>query len=146
MGKTVISEQLFPEIVERYNSGGKTEVYDFLRIRFKIKRPYFVMRRIRECGKYIYDMESDRFSEIESSTADEVFMNLDELCSTNAVRKQKTSVESEAKPAAMEKLIHELISDRLLILSRYISLDSSTRTILIDQTSLAMDGYQVVTH
>ena len=38
------------------------------------------------------------------------------------------------------------ISDRLLTLTRYITLDSSTRTILIDQTSLSADGYQVVTH
>ena len=53
---------------------------------------------------------------------------------------------SDSRPAAMEKLVHELISDRLLTLSRYITLDSSTRTILIDQTSLSADGYQVVTH
>jgi hypothetical protein len=46
----------------------------------------------------------------------------------------------------MERLVHELISDRLLTLSRYITLESSTRTILIDQTSLSADGYQVVTH
>jgi len=42
---------------------------------------------------------------------------------------------TDPRPAAMERLVHELISDRLLTLSRYITLDSSTRTILIDQTS-----------
>lgn len=74
-------------------------------------------------------------------------MNLDELCSTTAVTEGRpTHPATDLRPAAMEKLVHELISDRLLILSRYITLDSSTRTILIDQTSLSADGYQVVTH
>jgi hypothetical protein len=46
----------------------------------------------------------------------------------------------------MEALVNELINDRLLTLSRYITLDTSTRTIIIDRTSLSADGYRVVTH
>jgi hypothetical protein len=45
----------------------------------------------------------------------------------------------------MEKLVHELVSDRLLMLSKYIVLDSLARTIFIDQASLSADGYRVVT-
>ena len=47
---------------------------------------------------------------------------------------------------SMEKLIHELISDRLLELSRYVSLETSSRTILIDKTSMVEAGYSVITH
>ena len=46
----------------------------------------------------------------------------------------------------MEKLIQELLGDRLLELSRYISLDSLSKTMIIDQTSLKSAGYRVVTH
>ncbi len=75
------------------------------------------------------------------------FMDLDELCGT-AVAKAPLVGEpiTDSRPSAMEKLVHELISDRLRALSRYITLDSSTRTILIDRTSLTADGYQIVTH
>ena len=87
------------------------------------------------------------FSGIDTSVADGVFMDLDELCGTTAVAAvRQPDPASDSRPVAMEKLVHELISDRLLTLSRYITLDSSTRTILIDQTSLSADGYQVVTH
>ena len=55
MGKTVIKEESFPEIVSRYNTGGKTEAYAFLRSEYHIKHPYFLIKRIRECGKYTYD-------------------------------------------------------------------------------------------
>ena len=147
MGKAIVSEALFPEIINIYNHDGKTAAYDVLRSRYGIKQPYFVMRRIRQCGQYHYDPKLDQFTSAAASISDDVFINLDDLCST-AVVKTKAIPEAvvESRPGAMEKLVHELISDRLLTLSQYITLDSSTRTILIDQTSLASDGYHVVTH
>ncbi len=147
MGKSIIGKEMFPEIVEQYNSGGKTSAYDYLRRKYGIKHPYFVMNRIRECGQYQYDPDTDQFSKADKSTTDSVFMDLDELCGTTvAMAESQAETVVDTRPAAMEKLVHELISDRLLTLSRYITLDSSTRTILIDQTSLSEDGYQVVTH
>ena len=81
------------------------------------------------------------------SNADNVFMDLDELCGTAvATVKSPATTAADNRSGTMEKLVHELISDRLLTLSKYITLDSSTRTILIDQTSLSADGYQVITH
>ena len=127
MGKTTIRERAFPKIIEQYNIGGKTAAYDYLRSEYGIKHPYFVIKRIKECGKYLYDADMDHFSEIDA-----------------VVRQPEPA--ADTRPVAMEKLVRELIRDRLLTLSRYITLDSSTRTILIDQTSLSADGYQVVTH
>ena len=46
----------------------------------------------------------------------------------------------------MDKLIHELISDRLLELSRYVTLETSSRKIFIDKTSMIADGYTAVIH
>lgn len=147
MGRTIIGEGSFPKIVEEYNSGGKTAAYDYLRSQYGIKHPYFVLTRIKECGKYLYNADTDRFSETVTSTSDDVFMDLDELCNRAALSPaRQTRSAADQRPAAMERLVHELISDRLLILSRYITLDSSTRTIMIDQTSLSEDGYQVITH
>ena len=54
MGKTIIGEETFPKIIEEYNSGGKTAAYDYLRSQYGIKHPYFVITRIKECGKYSY--------------------------------------------------------------------------------------------
>lgn len=147
MSNAIIGEDMFPEIVDRYNAGGKTAAYDFLRSQYNIKHPYFVMRRVRECGKYTYDPDTDQFSGTDADSGGNVFMNLDELCGTSLVKvTSPVPPVADVRPSAMEKLIHELISDRLLTLSRYITLDSSTRTILIDQTSLSADGYQIVTH
>lgn len=147
MGKTVIGEELFPEIVKLYNSGGRRAAYDYLRSIHGIRNPYYVINRIRKCGKYTYYPDTDQFMELDKSTADSIFMDLDELCGNSIVSTDSpVSSTADTRSVTMEELIHELISDRLMMLSRYITLDSSTRTILIDQTSLIADGYQVVTH
>jgi len=147
MSKTIIGEEAFPEIIEQYNSGGRTAAYGHLRSRYGIKHPYFVIRRIRECGKYSYNVDTNPFSVIGTSAADSIFMVLDELCAaTVPAMACRTGPVTDTHSAAMKKLVYELVSDRLLTLSRYITLDSSTRTILIDQTSLSADGYQVITH
>jgi hypothetical protein len=46
----------------------------------------------------------------------------------------------------MEKLIQELIGDKLLAISRYVNMNTSDRTIIIDRTSLQNDGYQIIAH
>ena len=145
--KTVIGEEAFPEIVKMYNSEGKTAAYDYLRSSCGIKHPYFVINRIRESGKYTYHPDTDQFSVAGVSSADNVFMDLDELCGTAvAAADSKAGRADESRPAAMEKLIHELINDQLRALSPYSTMDSSTRTSLSDRTSLSADGYQVLTH
>jgi hypothetical protein len=146
MSKTIIKENNFPEIVDEYNSAGRTAAYDLIRSRYHIKNPYCVMNRIRGCGKYEYDPKTDHFSEAGVNAADNAFMNLDELCGTVVPKTQPAFLTTTYKSESMEKLVQELISDRLLTLSKYITIDTSTRTILIDQTSLTTDGFQVVTH
>lgn len=65
MGKTIISEDIFPALVDVYNREGKTSAYDMIRNRYGVKNPFFVINRIKKCGKYTYDPENDRFSAAE---------------------------------------------------------------------------------
>lgn len=147
MGSTVVKEEMFPEIIEEYNRNGKMAAYDLIRSRYGIQNPYFVIRRIKKCGKYTYDPDMERFAEDAEKMSDSVFMDLDELCNTVSVKPQETMrTAADNRLTSMEALVHELISDRLLLLSQYITLDVSTRTVLIDKTSLATDGYVIVTH
>lgn len=147
MGKAVISEEIFPEIIERYNTEGKAAAYDLIRSKYGLKQPYFVMTRIKKSGRYFYNPETDQFSCVQQNAADNVFMDLDELCGPAIDKPYKQAkAAADIRPLALEKLIHELISDRLLTLSRYITMDMSTKTILIDQSSLSADGYHIITH
>lgn len=148
MARTVIPDTMFPELVELYNTEGKIAMYDLLRSQYGMKQPYFVLQRIKSSDKFEYDSEADRFTVKEISIADDVFMDLDELCSGQIVEKHHDCGIGSIDPrkGAMEKLVNELINDRLLTLSRYITLDGASRTILIDQTSLSQDGYRIISH
>jgi hypothetical protein len=147
MGKTIISRDMLPEIVEQYNTEGKKAVYDTLRSRFGMKRPDQILNRIKRSGQYVYDNASDRFISTSECAGDKIFMGLDELCSRRDTSESAVESMSPTKMLrTMEALVNELINDRLLTLSRYITLDTSTRTIIIDRTSLSADGYRVVTH
>jgi len=149
MGKTVIKESMFSEIIDLYNTEGRTAAYDLIRSRYGLKHPYSTITRIKRSGKYLYDEESDRFISSDAGTsAESVFMGLDELCGTPVPVSATHSAELNTvdRSSAMEKLIRELMSDRLLMLSRYITLDTSSRTVLIDESSLSSDGYKIVTH
>ena len=44
----------------------------------------------------------------------------------------------------MENMVHSLISDRLLELSKYVLLDPIGKRILIDKSSMQTDGYQML--
>ncbi len=46
----------------------------------------------------------------------------------------------------MEKLVKELLGDRLLELSRYVIPDKINKTLIIDKTAISDAGYTMVTH
>ena len=86
------------------------------------------------------------FDENSTESEDKVFMTIDELCASNKNVKVSPVEQQPDKSKEMEKLIQELIGDRLLELSRYISINSISKTLIIDKTSLVRDGYRVTTH
>ena len=70
-----------------------------------------------------------------------LFLGIEELCALSPAAPAPGP--AAGKHAGLEKLVQELLGDRLLLLSRYITLDSSTRTMMVDQSSLLADGYTV---
>ena len=135
-------------LAEKYNSDGKQAMYAYLQSEYGIKNPTCTFKRMKKHPELGYHPEKDRFLFDENSTEseDKVFMTIDELCASNKKVKESPVEQQPDKSKEMEKLIQELIGDRLLELSRYISINSISKTLIIDKTSLDRDGYQVTTH
>ena len=86
-----------------------------------------------------YDATTDRFNAgFCEKTADDIFMSMDELCSQEKQQKEVLVKTAQAMPKsdAMDRLIKELLGDRLLELSRYVMLDTLNRSMTIDKTAL----------
>ena len=145
---TKINNQELRLLAEKYNSDGKQAMYAYLQSEYGIKNPTCTFKRMKKHPELGYHPEKDRFLFDENSTEseDKVFMTIDELCASNKKVKESPVEQQPDKSKEMEKLIQELIGDRLLELSRYISINSISKTLIIDKTSLDRDGYQVTTH
>lgn len=137
-----VTSEKFPEIIEIYNTEGKTAAYDLIRNRFGIKNPTCLMRRLKQSSEFYYDPEKDLFEIQEHREEEGLFLNLDDLCSRTMPQKEAVSPK-DTKTDAMEKMIRTLISDRLLEISRYVVIDPVNRSILVDKTSMLTDGYEV---
>lgn len=131
----------YPEISDIYNNEGKHAAYDYIKEHYGIKNPTCVMKRMKQDEKTGYDPDTDCF-ECKTATAENIFMGLEDLCSHQMV-KQEVPRTADIKVSAMEKMVHSLISDRLLEISRYVTLDPISHRIIVDQTSMRADGYTV---
>ena len=143
-----INNQELRLLAEKYNSDGKQAMYVYLQSEYGIKNPTCTFKRMKKHPELGYHPEKERFLFDENSTEseDKVFMTIDELCASNKKVKESPVEQQPDKSKEMEKLIQELIGDRLLELSRYISINSISKTLIIDKTSLVRDGYRVTMH
>ena len=143
-----VSNEALIGVVEVYNNEGRTAAYNLLRRQYGVKNPYFIKKRIAKDPRFEYDPERDCYLVKDLTETDHLFMSIEELCSPVLPQRIQTSEKHliDNRSADMEKLIQELLGDRLLELSRFITLDSLSKTMIIDHTSLKSAGYRVVTH
>lgn len=89
---------------------------------------------IMECVKSLgYNYDTDRF-ESDSRKEDDIFLNLEMLCENKIETSDRSegAISRNDRIKAMENMVHSLISDRLLELSKYVLLDPIGKRILID--------------
>lgn len=146
---TKIHDEELKQLALVYNKEGRGHLYELLKTQYEIRNPYFVFARMRNKAELGYDAEHDCFHmQPVPADADDVFMSIEELCTPMVPQRVTPQAEqiSGSKPEAMEKLVRELIGDRLLELSQYVIWDPLSKTMIVDKTSLVNDGYQLVTH
>ena len=136
----------FPAIADMYNKSGHDYTFDYIRDHYGMKHPERIIARMKKEAGFKYDDKTRKFvcgenaNEVES---DQLFMSLDELCSSS-VPDKPSAITPAISSVAMDNLVRSLITDRLLELSKYITLDTMSRTIMVDRSNMAADGYKVL--
>lgn len=69
-----ITPDKYPQIIEVYNTEGKTAAYDLMRSCYEIKNPTCVMKRMKADKSLGYNYDTDRF-ESDSRKEDDIFLN-----------------------------------------------------------------------
>jgi len=144
-----INEEKLPELAMIYNECGKSALYRELRNTHGIKYPVTVLSRMKKTVALGYNEATDVFDlKVKKNPDEDLFISIDELCSPMKPQHvmTKDTTDSIPKTVAMEKLVKELLGDRLLELSWYVILDTINKTLILDKTAISDAGYTMVTH
>lgn len=147
MPRGKVNDEALMKLANVYNCEGRAAAKKMLETQYGVKNPYPVIRRMKETPALGYDQETGRFNpaEIPMPEPDGIFMSMEELCtrpsSANSTGETEPVVAETDRSAAMEKLIHDLIGEKLLELSRYVTISQLSKTIIVDRNSLESDGY-----
>ena len=120
-----------------YNTEGKDAMYSLIREKYMVKNPSCVFTSMKKASYLAYNPENDRFTfEEQEAMEANIFLDIETLCSgTSESETSVTTIKSEKhQHKSMDVLIQELIGERLLVLSQYVSLDPSEKTLRVDET------------
>lgn len=137
------------ELANIYNTEGKNKMYAMLREKYLISNPSQVFACMKKATYLLYDAEQDCFGvkDFEANEAN-IFLDIESLCSGEHKKTTSQSVQQKNNLShkSMDAIIQELIGDRLLTLSQYVSLDTTEKILRLDETTLKNDGYQLILH
>lgn len=135
-----------------YNTEGKDAMYSVIKEKYMVKNPTCVFTSMKKAAYLAYNPENDRFmfGEQEAMEAMEanIFLDIETLCSGKTQSEKTAGLEKSEVHLhkSMDMLIQELIGERLLKLSQYVSLDPVEKVLRIDETYLKSDGYRLILH
>lgn len=136
-----------------YNEQGRAEMYRVLREEYHYRNTTYTMHRMLRTEWLGYDADGDVFrpsqdvlsgsegTETASDSADGLFpgdaafLSIEELCACSGAPSAASGSPDPARSSdeELETLVHQLISDRLLEMSRYVTIDTRSRTLAVDQ-------------
>jgi len=137
----------FDEFVNVFNEKGKNESQLLAKEKYNLSFVQ-IKRRMDRYTDYCFDLSLRiyRHKKQEDIITAE-FMSIDELNS----HKTKDTIIREAVPlsgpssnSSFDELVKELIKDRIIILSKYVSLEQETRKLVINTKNLKLDDFDLV--
>lgn len=137
------------QLAHIYNTEGKAQMYAILKDKYFVSNPSQVFACMKKAPYLLYDSETDCFNvkDFETNEAN-IFLDIDSLCAKKEKQEKTGNLTNDEHllHKSMESLVQELIGERLLTLSQYVSLDTTGKILRLDKTSLTNDGYQLILH
>jgi len=136
----------FSEFVNIFNTQGKDAAR--LLAREKYNRSFeYIQRKVRYESDYYFDRTLRKYKNKDKNIIEADFMSLDELDNYGtqvAVSKNSEPLPGLSKDESFDQLINELIKDRMLELSKYISISHETRQLTVKSKTIKNDGLSLI--
>jgi hypothetical protein len=127
-----------PGIIAIYNEKGKKETFSYIENVLK-RKPGNVLYRLRNTPEYGYSKETDKFN----YSYEQTFLSIDDLCNQSKIKKETHNEPVTITNNAYESLITDMLKEKLLEYSKYIKLDMSLHSCIINKAALKDAGYNV---
>jgi len=124
----------FKMIVDTYNLSGKQAAVKFVTDTYGIQYNSAI-KRLRKESEYIYNQRRDRY--ILKSEAGSPFLSLAELETGNKLETPKNQT------IDTNEIVLNLIKDKFFEISKYITLEQSSKKILLNMAAAKNAGYEI---
>lgn len=141
MANHIEDEKLYG-LADIYNEHGKKEMYNYVRNELGIRNPSELFKRMIKKDFLGYNRDRDIFQFNQKEHEDNVFISLESLCTPVVTKPHVETIEKHSN--AMEKLVYELMENRLLEISKYVTIVPYSKQLVLDRTALMQDGYNVI--
>ena len=135
-----IENTFYDKFVQIHNTEGKESATKFLENQYNIQLPTF-LKRLKNESTYTYNRKLKKF---EKKSLDAGFISLDDLCDTkgkSSVDTTQNNVELASNIVDFNNIIVDLMRDRLTEIYKYIKIDPSSKTIIINTKALKENDY-----
>lgn len=146
MGRnTTVYKIDYDEFVNIFNTEGKEHAKRFVEEKYGgcYER---IQRIVSKESKYFYNRNLRKYEEKPPAAVDAEFMSIDALYKGKNVEKSADirPVENFTPPPTMDEIMMDMIKDRVLELSRFITIDHYSNKIVIKSKLIQSSGYQLI--
>ncbi len=126
----------FKTFVDTFNTMGKKATVKYVTDAYGVRYDTIVKRLNKE-SEYTYNQRRDRYvlkSEVDSESP---FLSVEELCKNEKPKTQQTCTVDSAE------IISHLIKDKFFEVSKYVTLENSSRKIILKLEAAKNAGYDI---
>jgi len=126
----------FKTFVDIFNTQGKKAAIEHVTQTYGVRYDTIV-KRLRRDSKYIFDQSRDRYVLKSSNGSESPFLTVEELCNNEQPKFPQTGT------ADSDKIISNLIKDKFFEISKYVTLENSSRKIILKLDAARNAGYDI---
>jgi hypothetical protein len=134
----------YDEFVNMFNTKGKEFTENFVKEKYG-KGYARVQKLVVKESKYYYNAGSRKYEEKPPAAVDAAFISIDELY--KGKDNESTSIAPSKGlyvPTTLDEIMMEMIKDRVLELSQYITIDHCNRKIVVKSKLVQSSGYELI--
>lgn len=136
----------FDEFITTFNKKGKNEAITLAKEKYNLSFQQ-VRRRLMKSTDYFFDTSLRIYKHRDDADIENNFMTIEELnCSKTKENFQKRlePLPGLSPSQSFEDLVKELMKDRLMELSKYVSINRETKSLIINTKNLKKDCFELI--